>query len=279
MVGEQVLGERRAGFGQQDGALELVRELTDVAGERVALERGDGLGGGLADGLPHLRGEAGDEMARERRYVLEAIAERRQADREDAEPIEEVLAGAPRLHLVLELPVRRDDDADVDLPVARVAHGPDLALLQDAQQLRLQARRRLRDLVQEERAAVGDLEEALLVGDRAREGAALVAEELALEDALGERGAVHGHEEAVRTRAPVVDGARDQLLARARLALDQDGAAVRRHLVDERQHLVHDRLADDAAGIGGRPGSVLGGEPCSRAGALRPGGVLRAAGG
>ena len=46
------------------------------------------------------------------------------------------------------------------------------------------------DLVEEDRAAVRDLEQALLVGVRAGEGAALVAEELALEQRVGQRGAV-----------------------------------------------------------------------------------------
>ena len=51
-------------------------------------------------------------------------------------------------------------------------------------------RRHLADLVEEERAAVGLLEEALLVAQRAGEGAALVAEQLALEQVLGQRAAV-----------------------------------------------------------------------------------------
>jgi hypothetical protein len=45
--------------------------------------------------------------------------------------------------------------------VACRAEPADLALLDGAQQLRLERRRRLGDLVEEERAAVGLLEEAL----------------------------------------------------------------------------------------------------------------------
>ena len=57
----------------------------------------------------------------------------------------------------------------------------DLALLQDAQQLGLQRRRQLADLVEEQRAAVGLLERPTLPLGGAGERAALVAEELALE--------------------------------------------------------------------------------------------------
>ena len=70
-----------------------------------------------------------------------------------------------------------------------------LALLQHAQQLHLERRRQLADLVEEQRAAVGRPEEAglaLVVG--AGEGALLVAEQLALEQRLGQRAAVDGDE-------------------------------------------------------------------------------------
>ena len=64
----------------------------------------------------------------------------------------------------------------------------------------------------------GDLEQALLVGVRAGERAALVAEELALEQRVGQRAAVLRHEAPLLARARVVDGARDEVLAGAGLA-------------------------------------------------------------
>ena len=62
----------------------------------------------------------------------------------------------------------------------------ELALLQHAQQLGLQRRRDLADLVEEDRAAVGQREAALLVGRRAGERALVVAEQLGLEQRLGD---------------------------------------------------------------------------------------------
>ena len=59
----------------------------------------------------------------------------------------------------------------------------DLALLQHAQQLHLDVGRDLADLVEEQRAAVGLREAAVVALDRAGEGALLVAEQLGLEDA------------------------------------------------------------------------------------------------
>ena len=91
------------------------------------------------------------------------------------------------------------------------------ALLQDAQELDLEGERHLADLVEEERAAVRAARSLPLVARvRAGEGAALVAEELALEQGLGDRAAVDRHERPVGSRAVRVDRARDELLARCR---------------------------------------------------------------
>ena len=105
----------------------------------------------------------------------------------------------PGLDVLRQVAVRRGDDADVDLPAPVLADATHLALLERAEELRLEAQRHLADLVEEERPAVGRLEEAGPVGGGAGEGAAHVAEELALEEALREGRAVDGDE---RTRRP-----------------------------------------------------------------------------
>jgi hypothetical protein len=77
------------------------------------------------------------------------------------------------------------------------------------------------DLVEEQRSAVGELEAAALLLYRARKRAALVTEELALDQLRGDRGAVHFDEGAVRALRRAVDRARDELFAGAGLAGDQ----------------------------------------------------------
>ncbi len=66
----------------------------------------------------------------------------------------------------------------------------DLMLLEDAEQLGLGLQGELGDLVQEEGAAVGQLEAADAPGEGAGEGAFFMAEELALDQSPGERGAI-----------------------------------------------------------------------------------------
>src|SRR5262249_33489765 len=76
----------------------------------------------------------------------------------------------------------------------RVADPADLARLQEAQQLHLDVLVQLADLVEEQRAAVGHLEQPLVIAVGPGEGALAVAEQLALDEVLRQRPAVDRHE-------------------------------------------------------------------------------------
>ena len=139
----------------------------------------------------------------------------------DGEPIEEVVAEATLGHPVLEIAIGGGDEPHVRLQSGRTSHALVLLLLQDAQELHLHGRGELADLVEEEGAGGGELEATALEPVRAGEGAALVAEELGLDERLRQGRAVDGHERTVRPRAPVVDGVGQHLLARAALAREE----------------------------------------------------------
>src|SRR6185437_10620158 len=96
--------------------------------------------------------------------------------------------------------------------------------------------REVADLVQEEGAAVGLLEEAAPRFVGAGEGAAIVAEELALEETLGHAGAVDGDERAPCPRGGDVDGAGEEPLARAALPMEEDRGVDRGGALAEGAH-------------------------------------------
>ena len=122
----------------------------------------------------------------------------------------------------------------------------ELAGLERAEDLDLGRRAHLADLVQEQGALVRRLEEPVLETVGAREGAALVAEELALEEGVLERAAVDDRQGRGRARAVGVERPGDQLLAGAALALDQDRGERPRGLVDQGEHALDSRApADD----------------------------------
>jgi hypothetical protein len=109
----------------------------------------------------------------------------------------------------------------------------------------VERRRGLRDLVEEERPAARFLEEPLPELDRAGERALHVAEELALQQGLGDGGAVHRDERPGRSLRVRVDGAGDQLLAGSALAGDEHGDVGRSDADHPREQLTHRRGPTD----------------------------------
>src|SRR5262249_40494859 len=89
-----------------------------------------------------------------------------------------------------ERPVRRSNDTNVAMLDLIRAKWFDLALLEKAQQAHLKGWRHFRNLVEENRAAIGGAKEAESVGDGASEGAALVAEQFRLEQVVRHAAAV-----------------------------------------------------------------------------------------
>src|SRR5204863_590351 len=112
-----------------------------------------------------------------------------------------------------------------------------------AQQLGLGFGAEIPDLVEEQGAAVRELEAALAALGRAREGAALVAEHLRFDEIARQRGAVDGDERlaAAPPRALAMDRGGDQLLAGARLPGDQDARLRRCDARNQCAQLFHGR--------------------------------------
>lgn len=95
------------------------------------------------------------------------------------------------------------------------------------------------DFVEEEGAPIGDFgaSEAALGGPS--EGTAFVAKELALDEGFGESGAVEGDKGAAFAGGEFDDGARDEFLAGAGAAADEDGGIGGGDLADLFVDLAH----------------------------------------
>jgi len=103
----------------------------------------------------------------------------------DGQAIVQVLAEAPAAQGLLQALVAGGDHPDVDGDEVAAADAFDLAFLQEAQELDLERQAHFRDLVQEQRPAVGRLDLALALGVGSGKRAFLMTEELALEERLG----------------------------------------------------------------------------------------------
>jgi hypothetical protein len=168
-----------------------------------------------------LRGPRGDEARRQRTDVTGPLAQRRDAQREHAQPVVEIFAEHAVPHGLLEIAVARREHAHVERNRFGGAERLDLALLQHAQQLRLEAQVHFRDFVEQQRSGICLHELADTARLRPRECAFLVAEQQGLEHLLGDGCAIDGDERpgvALRAR---VDESREHLLAGAALAIQQ----------------------------------------------------------
>ncbi len=161
--------------------------------------------------------------------------------RHHRQPIVEVGSEATGSHLGFEVAVGGRHNAHVDGDRPLSADALQAPLREHAQEPDLQVHRHLADLVEEDGAFVGELEMALARRHRAGEGATLVPEELAFEQALGHRAAVDGDERAARARALGVDRARQPLLADAGLAEDEQRAVGTHHAARDGDEPLHGR--------------------------------------
>jgi hypothetical protein len=116
----------------------------------------------------------------------------------DLQAIVEVLAEHPLLDRTLQVLVGRGDQAHVDLDGALGADGADFTVLAARAAASPGAAGSFRDLIEEDGAFVRELEEPCSGARRTRERAALVSEELGLEELAGNRAAVDREKRTTR---------------------------------------------------------------------------------
>ena len=121
----------------------------------------------------------------EHRDIGGPLAERGQPDRERVDAVIEVLAKAAVANELVERPIGRGDQAEVHLHGTLSAETFESTILEDAKQLGLRDEGQIADLVQKQRAAIGELDAARLAIMRARECAFLVAEDFRLKERVG----------------------------------------------------------------------------------------------
>ena len=144
---------------------------------------------------------------------------------------------------------------------AAAAEPFELVLLQDTEEFGLQRRRNVAHFVEEQRASVGQLEPAHLLGNRTGKRSLFMTEQLALEQVERDGGTIEFHERPAASELSCWIARADQLLAGAAFAVDQDGSIGRRDALDLVEHSFQRRTtADDLLepGIIGTPLVVLG---------------------
>ena len=150
-----------------------VAEFSGVAGPRVPFESIDEIRT-KGRGVPP---KVAPELHRQQADVAISRPQRWQIDACTAEAEQKVVAKPAGLNLCIEVPPRRRDDAHVDVNPTGAADSPNAGLVDGAQQLGLERQFQVTDLVDEQGAAIGFLEQTAGRRHRARIGSSLVSEE------------------------------------------------------------------------------------------------------
>ena len=141
-----------------DRALDHVLELTHVSRPVVALQLVHDAGGNRLDRFALRLRVALDEGARQNRNIVPSLPEGGHGYGKDMEAEEQVFAKPTGFDLLLEVPVGGGEDPHVYLQRLITADALELALLENAKEFSLKLERQLADLVEKDRAAVGELE-------------------------------------------------------------------------------------------------------------------------
>src|SRR5579863_2022872 len=135
--GEQVGADPSPIGCEHHGALEYILELPNISGPRVFQQELYDLRGDARNLLVHPFRGFFNKMLDEQRDVLLSLAQGREEDLDDVEPIIEVLAKSPRRHQGENVPVGRSDDPDIDSNGFTSPHPLELLFLKYPQELYL----------------------------------------------------------------------------------------------------------------------------------------------
>jgi hypothetical protein len=183
--------------------------------------------------------EVPDVAAQQRQDVIPARPQRRNRDRDDVDPIEQVLPKRTRSNQRFQVSIGRADHSCLADDGRLATEAMEGAVVQQAQELRLERCRQVANLVQEEDAVARPFGIALMPAVCAGESATLVAEQLAFHELPGDRRAVDSHEWRARTPRDLVEKASGDLLADTALPGEQQTAVDIGHASKQRLDPAH----------------------------------------
>ena len=135
--------------------------------------------------------------------------------------------------------IRRREGTRIHRDLPSASHPAEASFVEHPQKLGLKLKRHLRDLVEEERPAIRELETTDPLLDRPRERASLMSEDLTLHQLPRNCSRVDRDEGTLASGAKLVNRPRHELLAGAALAMDQHRSLAFREPLDELVDLPH----------------------------------------
>src|SRR2546422_8406217 len=171
----------------------------------ILREGGHGLRWYCHDRLVHATRVLLCEVANEQGDVFRTVPQGRHDNRKHVEAVIEIAAKLFVGDQLGEIPVCGGHQANIHADGPRAPQPLEFLLLQNTNELGLQLKRDITDLVKEQRALVGQLQPADHLGDSAGERASVMAEQLAFEQPCRDRRTVNLDEGPLATRTQIVD--------------------------------------------------------------------------
>ncbi len=194
-----------------------------MPGQEVLAQRSHRVGRDLTHRLSPVPREALQEVLDEHRHVFLAFTERRHQQRDDVEPIEQVLSKGALGDQLAQVPVGRANHPHVDGTFGSLrADLLQLSGFEKAEHERLHAQCHFADLVQKHGARIRDFELAGLVAIGARETAFDVPEELRFQERFRQPRAVHHDERPRGSRSLRLNRTGNELLTDAALTCNEN---------------------------------------------------------
>jgi len=250
----EVSGANLAAFGHENGALDGVVQLADIAGPGMVEKKLHGDGLKAFQVLAVTLGGLAKKMMSEERNVFLAFTERRQVNFDGVEAEKKIFAKTAAGDFGLDVGIGGGEDANVDAASSGGANAFEFARLESAQKLGLQVHGDVCDFIEEESATVGEFETPDAIGFCVGERTLHVTEKLAFENAFGEAACVDGDERAADARGKHVESPGDDFLSGAMLAGDENVCVGGADARDQVHHGAH------GGGFGDQGGAAIGAE-------------------
>ena len=158
----------------------------------------------------------------ERQDVIPALPERWQCKGDNGETVVKIVSHSPSSHCLFQVAVRRGDNSRMNVNLLQPPQMANLMLLQRSQELNLEERGHLADLIQEYGPSRRELKNSNPRLRGAGKGPRLVPEEFALKEVRWNSGAVDSDEWLIAPFTVVMDVASEDLFTSTALSKDKD---------------------------------------------------------
>ena len=232
-------------FGHDHGPFDTILQLPDIPRPGIVFNGRHRVLAEIVTLFALLLADALKEHARQQQGVAFAFSQGRNGNIDLTHPVIEIFTKLVGTNQFMQVLVGGTQHAHIHRNFLAATDTLNDALLQEAQQLGLQRRGHIADLVQEQRATGRGFDLARCLPGRTGKGAFFIAEQLALQQVLGNRSTVNGDKASFLSLAQLMQRLGHQLLTGTRLAQDQHRGIRRRDLFHRAADLQHAGTASD----------------------------------